>query len=363
MKRTWIIILFVLAALGSGFLYQQLPLASTADYNSKASASKKLTSIETPGGETLEGEEVDGVKRFELTAESVIQRFTEEEYQGKGWGFNGSTPGPTLIAQEGDKVEITVTNDLPEATSVHWHGIEVPNEMDGVTSIQDTPEIEPGESFTYSFKLKQGGTYMYHSHTNVSKQELMGLAGAFVIQPKTQNQQVERDIVMMLQEWTLEGAGGHGNMVMTPSKKESHDEEHSEINEREDTDSGAYEINPLGMEPNTFTINGKSYPDTEPIMVKKGERVRLRFTNLSGNSHPMHMHGDDFKVTAADGNRIDESAQLTKNTINVAAGETWDVEFTAENIGRWPIHCHKPHHTMNADGDTGGMFTVLEVIE
>ncbi|WP_084315740.1 multicopper oxidase family protein [Thalassobacillus devorans] len=366
MKRKWIITLVALAAIGSTFIYQQLTLASTSDTGVTAPASKSAP-IESPGVETLHGEEEDGVKRFELTAEPVTQTFTSG-YQGKAWGYNGSTPGPTLVAEEGDKVEITVTNNLPEATSVHWHGLKVPNDMDGVTSIQDTPTIEPGESFTYTFTLEQSGTYMYHSHTNVSKQELMGLGGAFVIQPKKQNQQVDRDIVMMLQEWTLEGAGGHGDMemAMPSSDKEANDEEHSEkegMTAKASDDSGAYEINPMGMEPNTFTINGKSYPDTEPIQVKRGETVRLRFTNLSGNSHPMHMHGDDFKVVAADGNRIDASAQLTKNTINVAAGETWDVEFTAENVGKWPIHCHKPHHTMNANGDTGGMFTVIEVVE
>ncbi|MFG6116907.1 multicopper oxidase family protein [Halobacillus sp. MO56] len=366
MKRKWIITLVALAAIGSTFIYQQLTLASTSDTGVTAPASKSAP-IESPGVETLHGEEEDGVKRFELTAEPVTQTFTSD-YQGKAWGYNGSTPGPTLVADEGDKVELTVTNNLPEATSVHWHGLKVPNDMDGVTSIQDTPTIEPGESFTYTFTLEQSGTYMYHSHTNVSKQELMGLGGAFVIQPKKQNQQVDRDIVMMLQEWTLEGAGGHGDMemAMPSSDKEANDEEHSEkegMTAKASDDSDAYEINPMGMEPNTFTINGKSYPDTEPIQVKRGETVRLRFTNLSGNSHPMHMHGDDFKVVAADGNRIDASAQLTKNTINVAAGETWDVEFTAENVGKWPIHCHKPHHTMNANGDTGGMFTVIEVVE
>ncbi len=368
MNKKWGTILATTIVLGAIFAFSQWSIPSEAQNDSSDKPTAKYADIESPGLETLNGEKVNGVRKYELTAEPVTQKFTDG-YKVKAWGYNGSSPGPTLVAKEGDTVEITVNNNLPEATSVHWHGLEVPNDMDGVPMVQDSPKIEPGESYTYKFKLEQPGTYMYHSHTNVSKQELMGLAGSFVIQPKKQNQQVDRDIVMMLQEWTLKGAGGHGSMDMNTENGMNMEQENSDENHDDDSmkadgnKSGVYEINPMGMEPNMFTINGKSYPSTESIKVKKGETVRIRFTNLSGNSHPMHMHGDDFKVVAADGNRINKAAQLEKNTINVAPGETWDVEFTAENVGKWPLHCHKPHHTMNANGDTGGMFTVIEVTE
>lgn len=310
--------------------------------------------LETPGLENLTGQESNGVKKYELTAERVTQKFTDQ-YSAKAWGFNGSTPGPTLVAQEGDEIEITVTNNLPESTSVHWHGLEVPNRMDGVPEVQESPKIEPGKSFTYKFTVENPGTYMYHSHTKVFKQEPMGLAGSFVVQPKEPKEEVDRDIVMMLQEWNLEGAGSH-SMSM-----ESGNNAADETDEEEP--SGVYEVNPMSMDPNMFTINGKSYPSTEKIKVNKGEKVRIRYTNASANSHPMHMHGDDFKVVGTDGNPIKKSAQLEKNVINVAPGETWDIEFTAENQGTWPIHCHKPHHTMNADGGMGGMFTAIEIVE
>ncbi len=224
-----------------------------------------------------------------MTAETVTQKFTDG-FKAEAWGFNGGAPGPTLVAEEGDTVEITVHNSLPEATSVHWHGLEVPNDMDGVPLVQDSPKIQPGESFTYKFTLEQSGTYMYHSHTNVSKQELMGLTGSFVIKPNKQNQQVDRDIVMMLQEWTLDGAGGHGDMNMNAEQEHRMGTEEYGMEDAEN-ETGVYKVDPMGMEPNMFTINGKSYPSTEPIEVKKGETVRIRFTNLSGNSHPMHMHG------------------------------------------------------------------------
>ncbi|MFD1363219.1 multicopper oxidase family protein [Lentibacillus salinarum] len=358
MQKKWIVALTSVVTAVLVFTIIQWASSSEAQQSSSEPKSEN-TDIESPGLKTLTGKEGNGIKKYELTAEPVTQKFTDG-FKAKAWGFNGSAPGPTLVAEEGDTVEITVHNSLPEATSVHWHGLEVPNDMDGVPLVQDSPKIKPGESFTYKFTLEQSGTYMYHSHTKVSKQELMGLTGSFVIQPKKQNEQVDRDIVMMLQEWTLDGAGGHGDMNTEQEHQTGTEEDDTEDAENE---KGVYEVDPMGMEPNMFTINGKSYPSTEPIKVKKGETVRIRFTNLSGNSHPMHMHGDDFKVVAADGNRINKSAQLEKNTINVAAGETWDIEFTAENVGTWPIHCHKPHHTMNANGETGGMFNTIEVTE
>lgn len=272
-----------------------------------------------------------GTRHFHLIAEPVPQSVTTQTTIAT-WGYNGSTPGPVLVAYEGESLQITVTNRLPERTSVHWHGLIVPNAMDGVPEIGAGPFIDPGQSFTYSFVLRQSGTYMYHSHVDPAHQEMMGLAGMFIALPSQPVLPVQHDFVLMLQEW--------------------------QVQEPAPSAQGVQVIDPLGMDFNYFTINGKSYPDADPLYVSRGDRVRIRLGNISMQSHPMHLHGHYFAVTAADGHPL--PAPWYKNTINVAPGETWDIEFLADNPGNWAFHCHKPHHTANGrDHGLGGMFTFV----
>lgn len=310
-----------------------------------------------PNGETLSYIMDNGVKVFQLTAEPVKQEFAEGLIINC-WGYNGKTPGPLIEAVEGDRVRILVTNKLLEPTTVHWHGLLVPNGMDGVSGLSQAP-IKPGETFKYEFTLKQHGTYMYHSHFSEVKQVGMGLMGFFIIHPKTApNDTVDRDFALFLHEWAIP--------------------------------PGTDNPDPMEMlEFNYYTINGCIYPKTAPLIVKKGEKVRIRFANISMDNHPMHLHGYAFTVTGSGGWTLPKSAQYLGNDIDVVVGNTNDIEFIANESGDWALHCHKTHHTTNgmAHGkpmhetkdnspvmnfpspgpwgliDMKGMFTILKVRE
>lgn len=306
----------------------------------------------------------NGVKRFHLIAEPVIHELVNG-VKIQGWGYNGSIPGPTIIVNQGDYVQIILENRLSEDTSLHWHGLIVPNNMDGVPGPGGSPIVKQGESFTYEFYVQQAGTFMYHSHVHTAYQELMGLSGMFISR-SLHGDPVQRDYVLLLQEWAVKA---HGNSTMEMEHTMHHGMQMTH-QMSQGTSMGmmqmapsVYSLDPMAMDFNFFTINGKSYPDTTRLAVQYGDRVRIRLGNLSMDSHPMHLHGHNFQVTATDGSSISLYAQLSKNTINVAPGETWDIEFIANNPGRWVFHCHKPHHITNMHSkEMGGMLTVIEYV-
>ena len=253
-----------------------------------------------------------GVKVFDIVVEHVRTEFLPGRIVD-AWGFNGSVPGPTIEVIEGDRVRLTVENRLPEGFSMHWHGLEIPFEMDGMPGIsQDL--IPPGGKFTYEFTLRQNGTFFYHSH--MAMQEMMGLIGLFIIHPRTAHTpRVDRDFGLVLQEWAI-----------LPNNTIP---------------------NSLAMEFNWLTINGKAGPDTTPMLVRLGERVRIRIVNLGMDHHPMHIHGHQFYVTGTEGGRIRTTAVEPGNTVLVGVAQARDIEFVANNPGDWHFHCHLPHHMMN----------------
>jgi FtsP/CotA-like multicopper oxidase with cupredoxin domain len=272
------------------------------------------TPVVTPNGSTLPWTVKDGVKEFRLVAEPVKREFAPGMVVDC-WGYNGQTPGPTIEVVEGDRVRFFVTNKLPERTSMHWHGAILPNGMDGVAGLTQ-PHILPGETYVYEFTLKQHGTLMYHPHSDEMTQMALGMMGFFIVHPK-ESEQVDRDFAIFLAEWAIP--------------------------------PGTSRPNPFVMlDFNTFTFNSRAWPGTAPLIVKKGDRVRLRFANLSMDSHPMHIHGHRFQVTGTDAGSIPPSARFHESTVNVPVGTTRDLEFIADNPGDWPLHCHKSHHTMNA---------------
>lgn len=277
----------------------------------------------------------NGTKFFELVAEPVKRELLPGLFIN-GWGYNGSIPGPTIQVYTGDRVNIRVINHLPEATSVHWHGLDVPNDMDGVPEIEPSPKIEPGEYFDYKFTITNPpGTHMYHTHFNSPVQQMMGLGGAFIILNR-RNSNVQRDYFLMLQEFTVTGLSMG---EITP---------------------GIYDLDPMSHDFNFFTMNGRCFPYVTPLQVKEGEKVRIRLGNFGHDAHPIHIHGHQFSVSASDGNTIPVQNRLIKSTVNVASGETYDVEFKANNPGKWPFHCHIPHHMSNNMQLTlGGMVTVI----
>ena len=287
---------------------------------------------EAAGGQPLDFRMEDGVKVFELTAQPVLWNILDG-VTVTAWTYNGTVPGPMIRVTEGDAVRIIFTNNLPEPTTIHWHGIEVPNAMDGVPGMtQDA--VQPGETFTYEFVAQPTGTFMYHSHFSSDIQVGIGLYAPFIIDPaEPETAPPDVDVTLMLSEWRV-------------------------------MDGMTYPAMPMaGMEPNYFTINGKAFPATETITVHLGQRVRLRFANIGQFVHPMHLHGMPFKIMATDGHPVPEAAQLTKDTISVAPGERYDVEFVATEPGQWMLHCHVLHHTTNDGADPGGLMLVISVSE
>ena len=307
------------ALLGSAELVQADTQPAQTHSHGRDSGDLPYTQVLTPNGSTLPWKLADGVKVFHLVAEPV-QREIAPGLMVNCWGYNGQTPGPTIEVVEGDSVRIYVTNNLPGPTSVHWHGILLPNGMDGVSGLNQKP-IKPGETFKYEFTLRQHGTHMYHSHFDEMVQMSMGLMGLFIVHPgERPDPPVDRDFAIMLSEWRI--------------------------------DAGTSRPNPLEMtEFNILTFNSRAFPGTEPLIVKQGDRVRIRLGNLSAMSHhPIHLHGYQFKITATDGGSIPESAQWPEVTVLVPVGSTRNIEFVADAPGDWAMHCHMTHHIMNQMG-------------
>lgn len=278
---------------------------------------RDYTPVITPNGSTLPFRIVDGVKVMHLIAEEFEHEFMPG-LRATVWGYNGSTPGPTIEAVEGERVRIYVTNKLPTTTSVHWHGIRVPSGMDGVVGISQPP-IQPGETFRYEFVVPSAGTFMYHSHDDDMTQVGLGMMGLFIVHARNAPR-VDRDFAIMLHEWRI--------------------------------DPGATRPSPLEMiEFNVLTMNGKVYPATAPLVAKLNDRVRLRFGNLGPmDHHPIHLHGFQMTQTETDGGILPESARYAMNTVLVPVGSTRAVDFVADNPGDWAMHCHMSHHTMNQMG-------------
>lgn len=289
------------------------------------------------GGVLLQPKLTDGVKVFELET-SVIGWNILPDQQVEAYAFNQQVPGPQIRVDEGDELRINVTNNLDDPTSVHWHGLILPNSMDGAADITQAP-IEPGETFTYEFTAGEGGTYFYHSHFEPDRQQALGLYGALIVDPADDSRDLaydyDQEVVILLQEWLERDGYTYPAMMME------------------------------GALPNYFTINGKAYPETQHISMKVGERLRVRFIGSHNNFiHPMHIHGGPFEIVETDGYPVPEGARLLKDTVLVGPGERYDVIWEARRPGKWLLHCHIPHHTTNDNTEVeggGGLMTVIEV--
>ncbi len=238
-----------------------------------------------------------------------------EVYPGEtveAWVYNGQYPGPEIRVTEGQKVRLTITNELPEATTIHWHGLDVPNDQDGVPGITQ-PDIAPGETWTYEFAAERVGTTVYHTHSNTAKQLAKGLFGFFIVEP-LEALDYDREYTMALHEI-----------------------------------AGAY------------TINGKSFPatlDDSTLLIKEGETILVRFANMGSQYHPFHLHGHQFLVMNIDGNPMPDGWR--QNTIDIPPGQTVDVVIEGTNPGTWTFHCHIVPHVTNKGEYPGGMLTLLD---
>lgn len=260
------------------------------------------------GNQILKPRIENGVKVFDVTAKAIKWEVSPGKFLD-GYAYNGQIPGPQIRVKTGDKIRVVLKNELPESTTLHMHGIELPNAMDGVPYLTQPP-IKPGESFNYQFTVTDPpGTYMYHSHHNATFQVGRGLFGALIVDEPKSTADVDETVIMS------------------------------------DGDLG-------------YLLNGKSFPATSPITAKLGQKVRIRMINAGQLMHPMHLHGIHFKVVAKDGRPL--PAPYLADTQAVAPGETWDVELTTSLPGGWAFHCHILPHAESEHG-MHGMVTALVV--
>jgi len=277
----------------------------------------------------------NGIKVFDIEA-SIIRWNILPDVSVEAYAYNRQVPGPRLQLTEGDHARINFRNSLPESTTVHWHGLIVPNDMDGPAEITQPP-VAPGGQYTYEFTVDQSGTYFYHSHDHPDRQQGLGLYGALLVAPKDSAADVKADLeyTIQLQEWLKREWLTYPAMLME------------------------------GCLPNYFTINGKSYPETDTVSMKVGQTIKIRFIGTNNNFvHPMHVHGGPFQVVARDGETLKENQRFLADTVNVGPGQRYDVIWTARRPGKWLVHCHIPHHTTNNNVErkgAGGLTLVLNV--
>ena len=295
--------------------------------------------VATLNGWTLPWRMRNGIKEFHLVAEPVVREIAPG-MKANLWGYNGQSPGPTIEVVEGDRVRIFVTNRLPEATSIHWHGQRLPNGMDGVAGLTQ-PAIKPGQTFVYEFRAQRAGTFMYHPHADETTQIAMGLMGSWVTHPADPaSMPVDRDYVFLLNAYDI-GPGSSTPKVSTM------------------------------LDFNLWTFNSRAYPGIDPMVARLGERVRIRIGNLTMTNHPIHLHGHEFEVAGTDGGWIPPAARWPEVTTDIAVGQMRAIEVVAAAPGDWAFHCHKSHHTMNGmshnvpntlgvdDSDLAGKITAL----
>jgi FtsP/CotA-like multicopper oxidase with cupredoxin domain len=281
-------------------------------------AGQRYTPVVTLNGRSLPYKLDGEVKVFHLIAQPCQREFAPGMVVNC-WGYNGTTPGPTIECVEGDRVRILVTNRLPEHTAVHWHGIFLPNGMDGVGGLTQ-PQIEPGETYVYEFTLRQNGTFMYHPHADEMVQLAMGMYGLIIVHPREpQGPPVDRDYAFILHNFAVHaGTSTPDPAVMTDF--------------------------------NMWTFNSRVFPGIDPMVARTGERVRIRIANLSMHEHPIHVHGTAFEVSGTDAGWLPRPARYQETTLLVPVGGIRVGECVFEDPGDWALHCHKSHHTMNAMG-------------
>jgi len=291
------------------------------------SSGRPYNPVVTLNGWTLPWRMNSGWKEFHLVAEPV-RRQLAPGMTANLWGYNGQSPGPTIECVEGDRLRIFVTNKLPEHTTIHWHGVLLPNGMDGVGGLTQ-PHIQPGKTFVYEFQMKHSGTFMYHPHADEMVQMAMGMMGSIVVHPRDPGfMRVDRDFAFVMASYDI--APG----AATPKVAEM-------------------------TEFNLWTWNSRVFPGIDHLAVRKGDRVRVRIGNLTMTNHPIHLHGHNFSVALTDGGWVPKAARWPEVSADVAVGQMRAIEFVADNPGDWAFHCHKSHHTMNAMGH--GLPTMIGV--
>jgi FtsP/CotA-like multicopper oxidase with cupredoxin domain len=283
-------------------------------------AGRPYRPVVTLNGWSLPFRMKEGVKEFHLVAEPVVREMAPG-FHVNMWGYNGQSPGPTIEVVEGDQVRIYVTNRLPEHTTIHWHGQRLPNGMDGVGGLNQK-QIPAGKTYVYEFTARRPGTFMYHPHADEMTQMAMGMMGLWITHPRQAHPEiaeVDRDYAFLINAF--------------------------------DIDPGSYtpKVNTM-LDFNIWSWNSRVFPGISPLVARLGDRVRVRFGNLTMTNHPIHIHGIEFEVTGTDGGPVPKTARWPEVTTDVAVGQMRQIEFIADEPGDWAMHCHKSHHTMGAMG-------------
>lgn len=303
-----------------------------------------LTAFLVAGGLVLAGILPSPLLGFATANEPTLREFTltaaETDWEimpgttVRAWVYNGQMPGPEIRVREGDRVRITLRNDLPAGTTIHWHGVNLPPEMDGPVGLNQAA-VEPGETFVYDFVAQPGGSRMYHSHADPTTQIALGLYGPLIIEPRQPGPAYDREYTYMLNEWDLEltpdvalglAPRGPGDQLLRGGE--------------------------LGTD--LFLMNGHAHESIPPIRLAEGERVLIRLMNLGNLPHAIHTHGHSFRIVATDGNPVPPGMELVKDTVLIGPGERYDLELTGDNPGVWMFHCHMENHAAN------GMMTLIQ---
>jgi plastocyanin len=308
------------------------------------------------------------VKVFTLTVKDMgFEIFPDKPMMG--WAFNNSIPGPTIRVTEGDRVRIIMKNESSGQHTLHVHGQAKPVIMDGVPYIGQDP-IKRGESYTYEFTVNNVGTSWYHCHVDSGHHVDMGMHGAFVVEPKKEKLSYDREYIMILDEWPthhihvhedeepMEGHEEHGVVTKHEGAPPKHEHKDEKPEKRDWYPKTHFPQNPVY---DGFTINGRSFPMTQPVDVKEGERVRIRFINVGYKSHFMHTHSHKFVVVARDGAYVNEPQKI--DTVQIGPAQRVDIILTADNPGLWPFHCHRLDHVTNEHIYPGGMLTFIRYLE
>jgi plastocyanin len=308
------------------------------------------------------------IKVFEMTVRDIgFEIFPDQPMMG--WAFNGQIPGPTIRVTEGDRIRIILKNESSGKHTMHIHGQAKPLIMDGVPYIGQKP-IKKGESYTYEFTVKSLGSSWYHCHVDSQHHVDMGMYGAFIVEPKKEKFQYDREYIMVLDEWPtkhvhvheadteMEDHDEHGVVTMHEGAPPVHEHEGEKPEKRDWYPKTHF---PRQEVYDGFTINGKSFPFTEPVVVKEGERVRIRFINVGYKSHFMHTHSHKFQVVARDGAYVNEPQKI--DTVHVGPAQRVDIILFADNPGIWPFHCHRLDHVTNEHIYPGGMLTFIQYVD
>ncbi len=343
------------------YIRARTPAGYDAVIGTKNPLDELQPNIITENGETI--------KVFSITAKDV----GFEIFPGKpmmGWGFNGKIPGPTLRVTEGDKLRIILKNETVDGDhTIHVHGQSKSVIMDGVPFLGQKP-VKKGESYTYEFIAKNIGTSFYHCHVDSAHHVDMGLYGAFIVEPKVEKFTYDREYIMILDEWPT----AHVHVHEEPAVMEDHPqhgvitkhEGATPVHEHESDKPAKRDWYPETYPPRQevydgFTINGRAFPLTEPVYVKEGEKVRIRFINAGYKTHFMHSHSHKFTVVTRDGAYVNEPQKI--DTVSIGPAQRVDIILDADNPGVWPFHCHRLDHVTNEHIYPGGMLTFIKYIE